>query len=275
MSQQPKVFKKNYLDLDYGSISISITDSVATNTGQNFVDFMRNRNNTSGWMTTGSTDAANTEIDVTIGNTREIDTIIIVGNNFKNYKIENWNGSAFVDFSTPINITDNTETTNEHFIGAQDVTRFKITVNSTQTADADKRISQLIATRKVGNGQFIGWPEFDNSRIDFQKKTTKTLSGKVHLKESIGGFSTRLRFRAWPKEAHDDFTMLEYMYYREKLGFLFWPSGGDDTQFTSKRRLFKKEEIYLCRCTNQFQLEWYKNLYSSGLNMNVDIEEVI
>ena len=275
MSQQPKVFKKNYLDLDYSSVTITITDSVATNNGQNYVDFMRNRNNTSGWMTTGSTDAANTEIDVNIVNTREIDTIILVGFNFKDYTIQKWNGSSFVDFTNPVNITDNTQTTREHAIGTQDVSRFKIVVDSTQTADADKRIAQIIATKKVGTGQFVGWPEFDRPTIDSQKKTTKTLSGKVHLKESVGGFSTRLRFRAWPREASTDLDMLELMYFKEKLGFLFWPSGGDEEQFSSVRKLYKKEDIFLCRCTNEFQLEWYKNIYSSGSNITVDIEEVI
>lgn len=276
MAQQPKVFKKNYLDLDNTKPTITITDATATNNGQSFVNFMRNRDNSSGWITTGSNDAANTEILIDLVDQREMDTIILVLHNFDSYTIQySTDNITYNDFSTAINQTSVTDTTSEHTFTPVETRYIKIIITGTQVTDDDKRLNQLILTSKIQSGQFIGWPKFKRSTIDNDKKVTTTLSGKVHIKESTGGYSTRLELTAWPESAQDDLTMLEDMFFNELEGFLFWPCGGDDEQFRSKRVGFRKQDIYLCKIGSEYQIDWYQDTYKLGQNISVNIVEVI
>jgi len=75
-------FEKNKIDLDNSDASITITDGTATDTGGDFVDQVRNRNNYSGWATTGSNDAANTQIDIDTTDQVTVDTLFLLQNNF-------------------------------------------------------------------------------------------------------------------------------------------------------------------------------------------------
>src|SRR4051812_33469430 len=103
MAQQICVFKKNLIDLSNTNGVLTVTDATATNNGQTFVDFIRNRNNSSAWLTTGSNDAANTQIDVDLGETRDITDIILVKHNWKAYTIKySTDGVSYSDFTSAI-----------------------------------------------------------------------------------------------------------------------------------------------------------------------------
>jgi hypothetical protein len=102
MGQNPKVFKRSHIDIASTNVNLTVTDSVASNTGQSFVDKIRNRNNFSGWGTTGSNDAAGTTLEADFIDQKSIDTIILTGHNFETYTIEKWNGSSYVAFSEAI-----------------------------------------------------------------------------------------------------------------------------------------------------------------------------
>jgi len=112
MGNQIKLLRKSAVDRDNSNITITVTDAVATNTGQSIVDYTRNRNNNSAWVTTGSTDAANTTLEVEMGDFESIDTIILIGHNFKAFTIQYYN-SGYQDFSTPISETTNTDDNTE------------------------------------------------------------------------------------------------------------------------------------------------------------------
>lgn len=272
---QPRVFKKNLLDLDFSNVTITITDSVASDTGSSSVDFLRNRNNTSGWMTTGSSDAALTELLIEFNDEVEMDSIILVGHNIKAYTIQRWSDSDsdYVDFSTAISVTDNAKDTTAHYFDLVSISKFKIIIQGTQTADEDKRISQLIAAEQIESGKFKGWPDFSKPTLDFSKKKKETLSGKVHVSQSTGAYKTKLSFRKWPES--DDIKILSSLFFKQYLGFLFWPCGGDEDQFRHSVDGFRLRDIYHCRVTSEWNPEWDQALYQSGVNINVEIMETI
>ena len=58
------IWERNKIDLTNPNVVITVTDATADNDGQDFVDLMRNRRNDSGWATTQSNDAANTQLDI-------------------------------------------------------------------------------------------------------------------------------------------------------------------------------------------------------------------
>lgn len=103
----PLIFEKNKIDLDAPGVVITATDSVATDPGTDFVDLLRNRRNENGWGTGGSSDAGNSTLEIVLQDEVAVTDILLVNMNFKAYTLQYWNGSAYVDFSTPINVSNN------------------------------------------------------------------------------------------------------------------------------------------------------------------------
>ena len=105
---QVKFFNKNHIDLDRPNPVLSVVDAVALNDGAAYLKYLRNRNNNSGWNTTGSTDAANTQLLFELFDLQKVDVVMLVVHNFKNYLIEYWDiltGS----WQTYANVINNTE----------------------------------------------------------------------------------------------------------------------------------------------------------------------
>lgn len=273
MGARPKLFIKNIIDIDSENVNITVSDSEATSDGASFVGQIRNRNNITGWSTTGSSDSATTYLDIDWIDTKEVESIILVGHNFKNYNIQRWNGSAFEDFDTPINPTTSTDFVTEHEVPSQNISRIRINIFGTQIADDEKRLRQLIVTRKVGVGQFEGWPEIQKFERNQNRRGVRTLSGKQHVRANIGGSEYRLRFKVWPYD--NDFLMIEEMYFQNFSGVLFWPSGGNETQFKYSRVGYRKEDIVLVKPVGEFDPVFEKGIYKNGLNFVLDLVEVI
>lgn len=274
MAQQIRFFQKNIIDLSQPQATITVTDTVAFNNGQEIVDYVRNRNNTSAWLTTGSNDAANTELLVQFGVGRDVSTIILVRHNWKAFTIQYWDELllSWVDFSTPIAETANTDSTSHFDFDRVETNQIKIIITETQIADDDKELYQLIVTDSIGIGQLEGWPVIKNPVHDTNKRKTKMLSGKIHVVESVGSFQCSLEVSHW--KSVNDVSLIEDLYFRRE-GILLWLCGGDETQFAIASRGYRKEDLYYVRPTNSFEPEFVKGIYSNGQKIKIDLQEAI
>lgn len=263
-----KFFRKNRMDLDFSSVEITVTDGVATNNGQDFVNFLRNRNNTSGWMTTDSDDSANTEMIVDFSDSVTIDTIILIGHNFKAYTIKWWDGALWQDFSTPIAETVYTAEESYHPFDSQMTNKLQLIIDSTQVVDDDKSLVQFIATDLLGEFEVepIVVGEFDRDR-----KVTKALSGKNFIAKAIGGFNCQIKMNNVVND--NDLTLVETL-YESFEGFLVWLSGGDSTQFQTQRKGFLLEDLYLMNCVNEYKAAWEGGFYKHGMAISLNLVEV-
>jgi len=264
MSSQIVFMDKNKIDVENTNATITASQ------GNAFSLFVRNRSNRSAWVTSGSVDADNTNIEIDFGDSRTLDILILVTHNFKNYTIQYWNGSIYVDFPTPINVSDNLlESTSHEF--AQVVTqKIKIIITATTEADEDKFLYQLIATSKIG--RLTGWPKIDNPTFDKQKKRNKMLSGKENIVENLGGFSVNLSLDVYSNEA--DLDVFEALYDSPE-GFLVWLCGGDEAQFSNVRMGYRMRDVFLMRTSANYRPEFYKGSYKSGIIVDVPLVEVI
>ena len=274
MAQQTKFFKKNIIDLSLTYVTMTVTDAVAYDNGQSIINFVRNRNNTSAWLTTESTDAANTEILAEFGVGRDVTDILLVKHNWKAFTIQYWNSDllAWDDFSTPIAETANSETTSHFEFDRVETDKIKIIITGCQIVDADKELYQLIVTEKVGGGALEGWPMIKNPTHDKNKKITKMLSGKINCLESVGAFTADLEVTNW--KSANDLAIVEDIYFRRE-GVLMWLCGGDESQFTYAAQGYRKEDIYFVRPTNNYEPEWAKGIYTSGLKIQMKFAEAI
>lgn len=270
MSQAIKFYEKNIIDIDADNITITITDAIATDNGSSYVDYLRNRNNDSLWSTTGSTDAANTQIDVDMTDTYTFDRILLVGHNFKAYTIQYHNGATYVNFSTAISESTNTNTTNEHQFTAVQASKIRIIITGAQVVDADKYLKQLIICESIG--QLQGWPEINNPTYSINKRELKMLSGKSFLNRQRGNFSVDLSVSNY--NVSTDLDIVEHIYFSIK-GVLVWINAGDSTQFAREHISYRSEDIFLMLPRDEYSPEFYKSLYQSGIKLNMKLIEVV
>lgn len=258
------------MDIDSDSVTLTVTDATATNTGSTIVDFIRNRNNRSAWLTTGSNDAANTQLDVDLGDEQLIDTIVLIKHNFKAFTIQYWNGAAYTDFSTAINETINTDETSYFTFTEVSTSKLRLIITGTQTADEDKELYQMLALET--EGQLTAWPQIKTPRHAGERKTTTMLSGKRNITEQIGRFSCQLRVDYWKDDT--DLLLIERLYFNRRP-MLMWLCGGDESQFRTSRVGFRLEDFYLVRPTNDYTPKWYGDVYSTGNELDIRLEEVV
>lgn len=265
-----KIFEKNKIDLDQTGITITASDlTVGADAGQSFVTYLRNRKNDSGWGTGGSTDAGNTTLIVESSDEMSISDILLVGHNFKAYSIQYWNGSAYVNFSTSISVSNNTATTTYHTFTEVQTLRVRIVITGTMTADEDKLLSQLILTRQLG--EFTTEPYIKKPKQEKGRKVRKMLSGRSNVTRTIGSFSVTLDFP--PMKDATDFALLLRM-FESYEGFLVWLSGGSTANFFSANIPgFRLSDIYLCTCANDLDTEFNGGFFAHGQKVEVQLVE--
>jgi hypothetical protein len=261
-------FEKNFIDITRDNVTITITDAVASNTGQDFVNQLRDRKNFTGWGTTESTDAANTEILVDIPESAPLTDIFLIKQNFKSYTIQYWNGSSFVDFSPAINVSNNSQRTKRHSFAEVIVDRVKIVVNSTMTTDDDKLLAQLVLTQMIG--QFERFPKIVSPTISKRRRTLGALSGKAKVMQSLGSFSVGIEQDE--EYSNADLQLIDLLYSRFE-GFLVWLSGGNENQFRIKREGYRLEDLYFMAITNENVPEMIEGFYYRGQRVNITLSE--
>lgn len=269
MSGQIKFFRKNHIDADRVSPVLTVTDTIATNNGQDYLKFLRNRNNNSGWNTSGSSDAANTEILVDLKDFQTVDTVMLIRHNFKNFLVEYYDTDS-ADFETYQSFTNNEEVTTliEKSVYTNQI---KITITGTISPDDDKTMRQLIVTENFFSGQFEGWPEIKKPETSLNKKITSMVSGKVRIVETRGAYSCSIDVKLL--KIDEDLTLIENIYFNRE-GVLMLLSGGDEDQFSSRRIGYRNEDIVLVRPVNELELPFVKN-YKSGIKIKMNLAETV
>ena len=269
MSSQIQFLRKNHIDLDRPNPVITITDAVATNTGQTSVDFLRNRNNVSGWVTTDSTDAANTEILITFGDFLDVDFIELVKHSFKDYLIE-WQDLTDT-WATYVSVSTNAESTTIHELTTPvNAKAIRITITAMQTLDQDKELRQLIITEK--KYKLVGWPVIKRPVHSKNRKINKMLSGKVNVIDTRGAFSCELEIKLTGEE--NDLNIHEEV-YEQREGLLLLLSGGDESQFRTKRKGYRNEDIVLVKAVDEYSNPYNSGIYVNGIKIKIKLAETV
>ena len=260
--EQISFFLKNFADYTCPNVICSASE------GSAYAPNVQRRSNYMGWGTTGSVDANDTTFTVNFGDLVTLTDLILVLHNFKSFTIQYWNGSAFVDFSTVIAPTNCTDTTSHFSFTSVQTTILQLTILGTQVANTDKLLCQFIATQLIG--QLNGWPVIASPTFDLNQRVNVMLSGKKDIENNAGGFSTQLTVSNWSNAA--DLTTIETL-YQSGEGFLLWLCGGNQTQFSSVRKGYRLQDIFLCKCEDVFVPEWVQGLYTTGMKINMKVSE--
>jgi hypothetical protein len=264
MASQIIFFNKSAADFSNPNVSATASQ------GSAYASKALNRDMFTAWITTGSVDADNTTYEVDFVDQRTITDIILNKMNFKSYTIKYWSGSAWVDFATPVDIANNTQTTRRHQVQSVDTKKLQIMIRGTMVPNSDKYMYQVIATTLLG--QLAGWPVIDDPTHDQNKKNTLMLSGKRNIVSNVGGFSTTLKVREWRNAA--DLALMQTLFAMNR-GFLVWLCGGDETQFFTPLKGYRLEDIPLMRCADDWRPQWADGMYARGVEFKMKLVEVI
>ena len=268
MGQQIRFFQLPISDITNPNVAVTITDTIAEDNGQSIANFMRNRNLTSAWLTTGSNDSANTVVLFNLVDSERVDSVFLVEHNLKSFKLEWFDG---VTWSLIENVTNNELTTTEHKVGADGVKQVRLTIYGTMTANDDKRITQFNIVEEVG--QLNGWPEISRVTHDLGQKSNRMLSGKYSISESVGAFSFDLTVDI--ETSQKDLDLYEKLFFLYRQGVMIYLSGGDESQFLLKTLGYRKQDFYFMKPTKDYSNDFYKSIYKSGVKLKISFVEVV
>jgi hypothetical protein len=272
--------EKNKIDLDRGTdVVITITDAVATDTGADYVDYLRNRSNDSGWGTTDSTDAANTQIDIDMGEESDINRILLLRQNFKAYTIQySTDDVTYSNFSTSINVSGNSEADKYHTFNTVAARYIRIIVTGTFVTNDDKYCSQIIITESIGSLSTIQ-PHIADVEFGRNRRFIKTVSGKGRVKRNVGAASFTLRKNNVTDAT--DLSLLETLHDYHN-GFIVWPNGDANTNqsaanaaILNARIFWRRQDVFTMNIASELKPEFNTGRYAFGMDQEIDFREVV
>lgn len=264
MSGQLRFFRKNFADYEKGTITVT-----ASQDSGDTANLILDRSNRTAWGTTGSVDSDNTTLLIDFLDVARLDSLFLIGHNFASFLIEYYDDTLLA-YVTLEDVTGNTATTNFYSFTVLTSSKIRITIRGTQTTNSDKVLQQFIATSSIG--QFNGWPVLKKPLLARNIKQQQMLSGKMFVSQTVGRYSVSAQITVTSDSS--DLSLVETLQNATE-GFLFWPCGGSETQFSSVRQGYTLQDIFLVRCANEFSPEFYLGLYKSGQVVNMDFVEVI
>jgi hypothetical protein len=172
-----------------------------------------------------------------------IDAIFIDNHNIKSGNIKYWDGTAFVNFSTPVTWSNNTQTTSFFSFTSVATSKIQLTMNTTMIANAQKFVGQLMLLESIGAPQ-IPPSAFTISYIDKGHTHTTVTGGVVFI---LYGRKATIKL-TFSDASYTDIDLFEGL---KTLGepFVFYPNGG---AYSGQDRGFRLKDIYTVNYMNDF-----------------------
>ncbi len=266
-----RIYEKNKLDLSFKTnVTITVTDGVASNNGQALVNYMRDRNNYTGFVTTGSTNAGLTQLDINTGDPFSSNRFMMVKKNTADYTLQYYNGLIYTDFSTPISVVGETAENTRHTFDAVSANLFRFICQKTNPDDVDKIIRQMILTKEVG--QFAVEPFITELVFNTGKNTQEMMSGKYSIFRKVGGVSLVLRFP--PNKTENDQDLI-FDLFNTNEGRLISITGGDDSDLPFLNPGFREEDYFFMAPINDHNTAFHNGRFANGVPNEIKLVEVV
>jgi hypothetical protein len=240
-----KILRKNFL-IDY-------TNSIALSSGSLLVDHLYDFDRSTRWISSGSDDSTQESIEIEWDLTLSVDRICLLNMNWKQFSIQYWNGSAYVDFANVYSYKTDSPATGITITGNADLARYfefdqvqtkkiKILIDTTQTVDSEKYIYELYVGSEMGT--FIDDLHCKPNQCDLDvsnknsKYITKSNGGSLKITRS-----DKVSFKVKIKELWNqtDIQLIQAMHdYGE---FAVYPCGAYSGAYTIERG-YRIQDLY-------------------------------
>jgi hypothetical protein len=254
---EPIIYTKNYVHED-DVFSISSGSAAWANAF--------NRDKDSSWQSSGAnSDATAVQMDITFyeGDTainREIDRLILINHNLKNFTIYYWDGSTY---QTWLTVSGETAVNSVIELSSQTTAKARIIATATQTTNAEKTIAECIFCKEqldIG----IDMLSYD---VNFREKSKTLMMGDGSLQRILVYWSPR---RTGKYEAKVKFNMIDEDTLNSLIAiketgvpFLWYPESEAQPDL-----------IYLVHWANALKWKYSSSYKSAGFDLEMDLKEV-
>ena len=236
-----------------------------TSADTSLAEYLYDRNRNTQLQSSGSDDVTDEIWDIEFTGSTPITRIHIGNHNIKAGKIEYWNGAAWTDFSSAIAYSGETDTSHYHEFDSVSTTKIRLTMNTTQTVDAEKVVGQLIATTEIGEVA-TNPSRFDFGFKEIGVKHTASDGRVVNVTHRTDAFEADLVFS---DASTADMTLFRTLKDRKQPFYLF-PCGGVST-YTQEG--FRIRDLYWVTITNDFKPKLKGNLLDIGTVYAMEVSQ--
>lgn len=266
-----KFFEKSRSDVD------NINTVITVSSGESLKYRINDRVTYTKWQSVGSNDSTTETIEIDFGAEYDIDRILLIRNNFKAFSVR-YDNSGWSHFTnvvtkegtqTNITETDNSKETNYYEFDKVTTQKILISVDTTQTADAEKFLFQFIATEEIGT--FTGYPEYRHVFNQTKnKKEANRGKSKFSLLDEV--FTCTMNFNYYPVAEDHQLVLSLWDSIKE---FYIYPCGANENQFRFQQKGFRLKDIYLVYFDSEFDPNYARNVYQLGMNYSLLLTEVL
>lgn len=257
--------------------------TINASTGQASADRCIDRNPITYWRSVGSNDLITEELEIVFMEDQTFDRIFLQDHNFKSYNIQYYSGGTYVHFANVSgldgslsNITQTVYSKDTSYYEFDEVTASKIRIQilTTQTANEQKYLSQVIVTSELGTLQ--GYPEIKGAELNRQIKANKMLSGRVLADKSDEVFEVDLDFKNYPASLEDDIDLMFSLHDMDAT-FLIWLCGGryGSNYFRQQMRGYRLRDIYPVQMIASVKPIYSNNVFVNTVNLGVQFKEAV
>ncbi len=265
-------FEKNKILYADGSSAVASSNTAAQNLCLGTNKYFK-------WISSGSNDATTETLTITFASSVEISRIFIVNHNLKAFTVKygagagsNFSGVTGMDSYSESKIQETIFARNTAYYEFTPVTtnRLILTMTTTQTANADKFVGQIIATNEIGT--LTGFPKLSGVALDRNAQKEKAISGRLHVQKGYEAVNFDLDLSNYPYQT--DIDILDGLHDGEDP-FIVWLCGGVPDYFTLTQRGFRVEDVYQMQIDAQMRNSYEKNVYVMGAKQQYSFAEVV
>lgn len=258
--------------------------TITATSGSEAADFAIDRNTFTYWRSVGSSDSVTETIIITPPADVVLDRIFLIDHNFETFTVKYKSGGVFVDFTNVTGldgalgggITETTYARDTAYYEFDSVTTsaIEITCTTAQVTDAEKFISQIIATEELGTLE--GYPIVKSVKPSRNSRIKRTLTGRRNVLKSIETTEFQLDFKDYPRSLSDDLDLMFDLQDSEDP-FLVWLSGGrfgsDFFGYTLPQ--WKLKAVTQMQVIKNLDNSYSKNVYQNSVNVKVGLAESV
>ncbi len=251
--------------------------SASANTGDASAKYVLDLDVDTYWRSVGSNDSTTETLTVTFPSTA-ITRILILDCNFKAFTIKYDSGGSYAHFAnvvtiggaTKTNITETAFAQNSSYYEFDSVTTtsLQISVDTTQTTNAQKYLSQFIASTEIGT--FVGYPELSSVKISRNLRAKRTLSGRFSVQKSLETMAYSLKFKNYPtSDVYSVDLDLAFTLLESEDPFIIYPCGGryESKHFKYAAPGFRLKDAKLVQISKIYKLKYNRNVYVNPIDL--------
>lgn len=266
--------------------ALEVDGSTITSTSAAAPEFALDRNPLTYLRSVGSNDVTTETIVVIFPSSVTFNRLLFLDHNWKQFTVKYDVAGVWTNFTSVVGLdgslgggiseTTFADNTAYYEVASVSSTKIQIIVTSTQVANAEKYVSQIIVTDELGTLQ--GFPTVQGLTFSRSSRETRTLSGRAVVQKSGKTFAVGLNFITYPTSTNyqADLELMFSLFDRDD-NFLIWLCGGrrGSTYFKYAPPGWRLKDCFEVQVIGDLSPEFLENVYINPLNLQIGFQEAV